>query len=199
MKSFLLRFKGTIFASAQIQKMTAKMSEKIMWSTFTGHLTEFELKNPLEIFMDERNVHLLANLLGKALNLAYIWHNIFWISIFNTCSYGELFTGVSLYYTVRFSRESPNFMRQSFSCQLSRWFIKTCHIHVTDKSEKKRKVAEEQVCKLLKQIIGVGEGGGGGGHCADVRIRAKSGQLFLFCFLLVKYSCREYLWDFKYP
>ena len=28
MKSFLLRFKGTIFASAQIQKMTAKMSEK---------------------------------------------------------------------------------------------------------------------------------------------------------------------------
>ena len=46
MKSFLLRIKGTIFASAQIQKMTVKMSEKIMWSTFTGRLTEFELKNP---------------------------------------------------------------------------------------------------------------------------------------------------------
>ena len=30
MKSFLLRFKGTIFASAQIQKITVKMSEKIM-------------------------------------------------------------------------------------------------------------------------------------------------------------------------
>ena len=46
MKSFLLRFKGTIFASAQIQKMMSKWVKKIMWSTFTGRLTEFELKNP---------------------------------------------------------------------------------------------------------------------------------------------------------
>ena len=53
----------TIFASAQIQKMTTKMSgKKIMWSTFTRRLTKFELKNPLEIFMDERkHVHLVAN------------------------------------------------------------------------------------------------------------------------------------------
>ena len=55
--------------------MTAKMGEK-MWSTFTGRLTKFELKNPLEIFMDERkHVHLLANRLGKALNLTYILQN----------------------------------------------------------------------------------------------------------------------------
>ena len=73
MKSFLLRFKGTIFASAQIQKMTAKMSERVMWSTFTGRLTKFELKNPLEIFMHERkHVHLVANRPGRALFLTFI-------------------------------------------------------------------------------------------------------------------------------
>ena len=54
MKSFLLRFDGLIFALAQIQKMQAKMSEKIMWSTFMGRLTKFELKNPLGIFIGER-------------------------------------------------------------------------------------------------------------------------------------------------
>ena len=47
------------------------MSEKIMWSTFTGRLTEFELKDPLEI-----HAHLLANLLRKALNLAYSLQNL---------------------------------------------------------------------------------------------------------------------------
>ena len=42
MKSFLLRFKGTIFASAQIQKMTSKWVKK----SCGLRLTEFELKNP---------------------------------------------------------------------------------------------------------------------------------------------------------
>ena len=44
----ILSFEGTIFASAQIKRMTAKMSEKIMWSIYVsrGRLTKFELKNP---------------------------------------------------------------------------------------------------------------------------------------------------------
>ena len=52
------------FASAHIQKMKAKMCEKIvtLWSTFTDGLTKIEQKNPFEIFMGERkHVNLLAN------------------------------------------------------------------------------------------------------------------------------------------
>ena len=99
MKSFLLRLKGTtIFDSAQIQKMTTKMSEKFMWSMFTGRLTKFELKTPpppLEIFMDERkHVHLVANRLCKALFFQFILRNFLDFD-FNTCSYGEMFTDVS--------------------------------------------------------------------------------------------------------
>ena len=37
----------------------------------------------------------VANLLRKALNLSSILQIFFGISIFNTCSYGEIFTGVS--------------------------------------------------------------------------------------------------------
>ena len=74
MKSFLLRFKGTIFSSAQIQKMTTKMSEKFMWSTFTGRLIKFELKNPPWDFhgWKETCSFKVANRLWKALFRQFI-------------------------------------------------------------------------------------------------------------------------------
>ena len=44
--------KGLYLLRRRFNKNDVKMSGKIKWSTFTGRLTEFELKNPLEIFMD---------------------------------------------------------------------------------------------------------------------------------------------------
>ena len=97
MKSFLLRFKGTIFASAQIQEMTSKwVGKKIMWSTFTGRLTEFELKKPPWDFHGLKNTcSFTCKPTTKSIESCVYFTDFFWISIFNTCSYGELFTGVS--------------------------------------------------------------------------------------------------------
>ena len=80
MKSFLLRFKGTIVASAQVQKMTAKMSEKSCGLYVYGPFDKIRVEEPplRLVFMDERkHGHLVANRLGKALFLPYILQN-FW-------------------------------------------------------------------------------------------------------------------------
>ena len=77
--------------------MTVKMSEKITWSTFTGRLTEFELKNPPWNFHGLKNTpcSFTCKPTTKSIESCVYFTDFFWISIFNMCSYGELFTGVS--------------------------------------------------------------------------------------------------------
>ena len=79
MKPFLLRFKGIIFASAQIQKMTVKVSEKKSHRVYVcGPFDKIRAEEPREIFMDERkHVNLVANRLGKALFLSFIFTEFF--------------------------------------------------------------------------------------------------------------------------
>ena len=68
-----------------------------MWSTFTGRLTEFELKNPPWDFHGLKNTcSFTCKPTTKSIESCVYFTDFFWgISIFNTCSYGELFTGVS--------------------------------------------------------------------------------------------------------
>ena len=97
MKLFLLRFKGTIFASAQIQKMTAKISEQIMWYIYVyGPFDKIRAEEPPRDFYEwKKTCSFSCKPTRNGLVSSVYFYRIFGISIFNTCSYGELFTGVS--------------------------------------------------------------------------------------------------------
>ena len=80
-----------MFASAQIQKITVKMSEKIMWSTFTGRLN---WRAPLENWDSWINEYMFIYLQTYYEKhwILCIFYPPKYISIFNT------FAGVSPIY-----------------------------------------------------------------------------------------------------
>ena len=72
MKSFLLRFKGTIFASAQIKKndVQNEWKDHVVW--IYGPFDKNRAEESPEIAMSwvkENYVHLFGNRLGMALNV----------------------------------------------------------------------------------------------------------------------------------
>ena len=74
MKSFLLRIKGTIFASAQIQKMTAKMSEKNHVVYVNGHFDKIRAEEPpLRFSWMKETCSFSCKSTMKALFLSYIY------------------------------------------------------------------------------------------------------------------------------
>ena len=87
-----LPHKGTILTSAQVQKMTAKMSGKKSCGLRLRAVWPNWAEEPPLRFSWMKG-------LGMALFLPYILQN-FWDFDFNTCSYGQLFTGVSPIHTL---------------------------------------------------------------------------------------------------
>ena len=96
MKSFLLRFKGTIFASAQPLKNDGQNEWKDHVAYVYGPFDRVWAEEPpLRFAWIEEYMFIYLQTYYEKHWILRIFYIIFWISIFNTCSYGQLFTGVS--------------------------------------------------------------------------------------------------------
>ena len=75
--------KGLYLLRAQIQKMTSKWVKKIMWSTFTGRLTEFKPeKAPLRFSWIKEYMFIYLQTDYEMHWILRIFYRNFWISIF---------------------------------------------------------------------------------------------------------------------
>ena len=97
MKSFLLRFRGTIYLGASTAKIAPKwVKTNHVVYVVNGPFDRVWAEEPPLIFSwIKEYMFIYLQTYHEKHWILRVFYRIFWISIFNTYSYGELFTGVS--------------------------------------------------------------------------------------------------------